>query len=63
VFCPVRSFDTPALERGRQYFYTVRTEVVRDGQTIAQSRRITFSAGQEVNVNFSDSNQPQTVSR
>jgi uncharacterized protein (TIGR03000 family) len=61
VFCPVRSFDTPELEPGRKYFYTVRAELVRDGQTIVQSRRVTLSAGQDVNVNFSD--QAQTVQR
>jgi uncharacterized protein (TIGR03000 family) len=63
VYCPVRSFDTPTLEPGRKYFYTVRAEVVRDGQTVVQSRRIILSAGEAVNVNFSDNNEPQTVSR
>jgi uncharacterized protein (TIGR03000 family) len=63
VFCPVRSFNTPELEPGRRYFYTVRAETVRDGRTVVQSRRIILSAGQEVNVSFSDENQPQTVQR
>lgn len=56
VACPLtsstRSFKTPALEPGRKYFYTIRAEMVRDGQTISQSQRVIVAAGQNVNVNF-----------
>jgi len=61
VFCPVRSFDTPALEPGRKYFYTVRAELNRDGRTVVETRRITVSAGQETTVSFAK--EPQTVQR
>jgi uncharacterized protein (TIGR03000 family) len=59
VVCPVRSFTTPQLEPGRKYFYTLRAELVRDGRTVAETRRIIVSAGQETNVSFND--QLQTV--
>jgi uncharacterized protein (TIGR03000 family) len=54
--CPltsnVRSFATPNLELGRKYFYTLRAEIVRDGQTITENRRVIVAAGQQVNVEF-----------
>ncbi|MFO0964702.1 MAG: TIGR03000 domain-containing protein [Gemmataceae bacterium] len=57
-YCPltsdVRSFTTPKLEAGRQYYYTIRMEVDRDGQTLARSQRVYVSAGQSVSVDLSD---------
>ncbi len=39
VPCPLtsatRSFDTPELDAGRSYYYTLKAEVVRDGETHA----------------------------
>jgi uncharacterized protein (TIGR03000 family) len=54
--CPltsdVRSFNTPRLEPGKKYYYTMRAEVVQNGQTVVQSQRVTMTAGQQVNVDF-----------
>jgi uncharacterized protein (TIGR03000 family) len=54
VACPLtsatRSFDTPALDPGRKYFYTVRAEVMRNGQTVVQAQRVEMTAGQKVTV-------------
>jgi uncharacterized protein (TIGR03000 family) len=56
--CPltsdVRAFNTPNLQPGRQYFYTLRLEVNRDGQTLTLSRRIHMTAGQSLNVDLND---------
>jgi uncharacterized protein (TIGR03000 family) len=58
VACPQtsskRSFDTPKLEPGKTYYYTLRAELVRDGQTVSESRRVDVKAGKEINVSFGD---------
>jgi uncharacterized protein (TIGR03000 family) len=57
VVCPLtsdwRSFDTPQLQPGQRYFYTIRAEAVRAGKTITQSQRVIVEAGKDVSVNFS----------
>jgi uncharacterized protein (TIGR03000 family) len=68
---PVRRFVSPTLEPGRDYVYTIRIEVQRNGQTISETRQARVRAGQQVNVaaafNRTDPNQlvtsirPQTV--
>jgi uncharacterized protein (TIGR03000 family) len=45
-----RRFVTPAIEQGYQSNYTVKVEVVRNGQTITKTAQATVSAGQEVDV-------------
>ena len=50
----VRSFQTPKLEPGRSYFYTLKADVVRDGRTVSASKRVTVEAGKEATVEFSD---------
>jgi uncharacterized protein (TIGR03000 family) len=56
VECPLdsttRTFETPKIEPGRQYFYTVRAEVVRDGRPQSESRRIFVEAGRQTTVDF-----------
>jgi uncharacterized protein (TIGR03000 family) len=58
VLCPLtsgtRSFKTPTLEAGRQYFYTLTVELNQDGQNIAENRRIYVTPGQQVNVDFTN---------
>jgi uncharacterized protein (TIGR03000 family) len=49
-----RTFETPALEAGRQYTYTMRAEVVRDGRTMAQEKRVEVEAGQDLTVEFKE---------
>src|SRR5262249_37094581 len=49
-----RSFDTPELEAGKSYYYTLKAEVVRDGRTHADSRRVVVQAGKQATVNFGD---------
>src|SRR5262245_41916037 len=49
------TFTTPKLEPAREYAYTVRMELVRNGQTVTEARRIQFTAGRQVEVNFNSS--------
>ena len=47
-----RSFETPRLQPGREYAYTLKAEVVRDGRTRSESRQVVFQAGKQVQVEF-----------
>ena len=62
VYCPLtsneRSFSTPALQPGQQYFYTMRMEVEKDGRVETENRRVNVAAGVRINVDF---NAPATV--
>jgi uncharacterized protein (TIGR03000 family) len=65
--CPLtsaeRSFDTPELQPGVTYSYTIRAEVTRDGQVVKESKRVTVRAGQETVVEFGESRLTATASR
>jgi uncharacterized protein (TIGR03000 family) len=65
--CPLtsatRTFPTPALQPGREYYYTLRAEVVRDGQTLVQRQRVTVSAGRQVSVRLNDFSPVRTAQR
>jgi len=41
IECPlpsdIRAFETPKLQPGQQFYYTVKAEVVRDGKPVARS--------------------------
>jgi uncharacterized protein (TIGR03000 family) len=45
-----RVFVTPDLELGREHHYILAAEVVRDGQPVRTSKRITVRAGQETRI-------------
>jgi len=61
---PVRSFDTPKLDFGHKYSYTLKAEVVRNGNTRSESQQVLLEAGKEVKVEFKGLEQPlQAVSR
>jgi uncharacterized protein (TIGR03000 family) len=66
TLCPLtsglRSFNTPELQGGRQYYYTLRMEVEREGQVLSLSRRVLISAGSTVSVDLNDLS-TATVSR
>jgi uncharacterized protein (TIGR03000 family) len=48
----VRSFDTPALEAGRTYYYAVRVQVMRDGKPIVDEKRVLIRAGEVARASF-----------
>jgi uncharacterized protein (TIGR03000 family) len=47
-----RRFRSPPLESGKAYTYDLRAEVVRDGQTMVQTRQIVVFGGRETRVPF-----------
>jgi uncharacterized protein (TIGR03000 family) len=58
-----RSFDTPTLEPGKAYSYRLRAEIVRDGQTFSDNRRLTVRSGEPATVDFGDLRPVRTASR
>jgi uncharacterized protein (TIGR03000 family) len=46
----VRTFETPVLPPGREYYYTLRAEVTRNGQRLTTTREVPVSAGQTSHV-------------
>ncbi len=52
-----RSFVTPALENGVNYVYSLRAEVVRDGQVSVQTQEVTVRGGQTTDVSFTFASQ------
>ncbi len=49
-----RSFNTPDLNAGQRYYYTLKAEVTRNGETVAKSQRVLVEAGKDVTVEFKD---------
>jgi uncharacterized protein (TIGR03000 family) len=47
-----RRFMSRGLELGREYTYNVRAEVVRDGQTITETKTISLQSGRTGALNF-----------
>jgi len=47
-----RSFVSPTLEQGKDYHYTLRAEVVRNGQPVSVTRDVTVRAGEVVQASF-----------
>jgi uncharacterized protein (TIGR03000 family) len=47
-----RKFVSPELEQGKEYFYTLRAEIVRDGKTVSLSKEVTVRAGETVQASF-----------
>jgi uncharacterized protein (TIGR03000 family) len=65
--CPLtsetRSFQTPQLKPDKEYSYTLRVEVERQGQTFSEIKKVTFKAGKAVNVEFKEIGTVRTVAR
>jgi len=45
-----RVFASPSLEPGKEFFYTLKGELVRDGRTVSTSKTIAVRAGEEIQV-------------
>jgi uncharacterized protein (TIGR03000 family) len=58
VVCPLtsatRSFNTPELEAGRRYYYTLKAETTQEGANRTVTKRVVVEAGKQVTVEFSD---------
>lgn len=65
--CPLKSetraFDTPQLKSDKEYSYTLRAEIVRNGQTVSEVKKVVFRAGSPVNVEFKEIGAVRTVQR
>jgi len=48
----VRVFQTPELDPTRTYFYDVRVELTRNGQTLSETQRLIIRPGQDAAVSF-----------
>lgn len=47
-----RTFVSPTLEAGKDYVYTLKAEVVRDGKPLSVTREVTVRAGQTVETSL-----------
>ncbi len=47
-----RIFETPVLEPGKEYTYTLKAEVVRDGRVESTTHEVTVRAGDEKTVSL-----------
>ena len=52
-----RTLVTPALETGADYVYTLRADLVRDGNTLSRTQAVTVRGGKTTNVPFTFSAQ------
>ena len=50
-----QTFETPKLNPGKRYFYTVKADLVKGGKTTSETRRVGIMAGKSVTVDFSTS--------
>src|SRR5947209_7868460 len=49
-----RVFNTPALRPGQAYYYDVKAEVVRDGETKSETKRIVVRGGETARASFAE---------
>lgn len=45
-----RRFASPALQPGKDFHYTLKAEMVRDGETVVATKKVSVRAGQETRV-------------
>jgi uncharacterized protein (TIGR03000 family) len=57
-----RSFDTPPLQPGRDYYYVLKAAIERDGRTIEVSKKVLLRAGKRTVVDFGDLSGKETAS-
>jgi uncharacterized protein (TIGR03000 family) len=49
---PERAFYTPPLEAGKKFFYEVKAEVVVNGQTVVEEKKVIVEAGASLTETF-----------
>jgi uncharacterized protein (TIGR03000 family) len=47
-----RIYNSPLLEAGQTYYYILRAEVVREGQTLSDTKRVLVHAGDVIQASF-----------
>jgi uncharacterized protein (TIGR03000 family) len=58
-----QTFETPKLEKGKKFYYTVRAEMQRNGRTVSDKQRVSVEAGKSVTVDFTRAASTLTASR
>lgn len=58
-----RSFTSPELDRGRDYYYTIRVAVEKNGKTVEDSRRVLIRAGETSSLAFDNLDRPRDDGR
>jgi uncharacterized protein (TIGR03000 family) len=53
-----RTFVTPLLRPGQTYFYDLKAELVRDGKTVSQTRRVLLRPGDAIEASFNEMERP-----
>src|SRR5947209_164949 len=48
----LRTIESPDLETGKDHYYTLKAEVVREGKAVAATKRIAVRAGEETRVSL-----------
>jgi uncharacterized protein (TIGR03000 family) len=56
-----RLFESPDLERGRDYSYEVRARWTADGQAVEETRTIEVHAGDRLTMNFPKQREPEKL--
>jgi uncharacterized protein (TIGR03000 family) len=56
-----RLFYTPTLTAGERYYYDVRIELVKDGKTVSESKKIVLGAGDMVRESFHRFSAPTAI--
>jgi uncharacterized protein (TIGR03000 family) len=60
---PKGTLLTADLEPGKKYDYELKVEMLRDGKTVTQNRKVTISSGEAVFVMFADPNEVNTIEK
>ena len=50
-----RRFASPPLQPGKDFHYTLKAEMVRDGQTVVATKEVTVRAGETTRATFTTS--------
>jgi len=57
-----RVFSSPALESGKDFYYSLTAELVRDGRTVTSTEKVKVRAGEETRVKLEFAT-PMTVAQ
>ena len=49
-----RNFNSPPLDKGYDYSYTIRARWTQDGAPVEQTRKVAFKAGSQIRVDFTN---------
>jgi uncharacterized protein (TIGR03000 family) len=58
-----QTFETPKLEKGKKFYYTVKVELRREGRLVSETKRVSVEAGKTVTVDFTTETSTLAASR